>query len=712
MYQINGESILTFLKDQTIRLPRFQRKQTWNNDQNFKLTISLFKDFPIGVTNINKQTLGGKSTRWLLDGRQRRNALEKIYQDPENIYLWARKYLGIKNSDQLTDIQDKFWEKIDAYINDVDESSFNDARNQAIANEEKEFYYDGRLYTVNSSSDDEDVYQGEYTEDDLDIEENIKSDEELLLEYNQSVQGNLNELLFIIQTVHNKTIQKSGFTSPFDLRKTLPNLNYVQTGNQSLSGQLLKTFISEYLTYVYDQQLKNISIESLISFYESRFQMNNEQLKKVTKHLRLCWSNIENSIKVVQIINERLHESKIGIIETTGITSTDSQMIFTLINKEGTKLSAVEILSAKPSWNIIVKQPSSKVEAERKLLYDAIKNESINDTVRWDYPATFYARLENFDFLFPRLDYTINNQLDKKLTLGFKILSGIYQKGIKKEDVDDLSMNRNILWETDIDDLIAELNLMGKILSTSNYFKYLDGLGKSFMEITSDAVALNFLFTCYFDFQRKNNPVGTGSLSRIFIHNAICLADKLMFEYVTFKWRGSSDSKISKNIVSFGALPDKFEPIDNKNWSDLFKSINENYKVDDSDITFTLSKSLIYHIYSVMSYTYQAKDQIDIDHIIPQSLFNSSVIPNAVLIKNALFNLCPLPSKDNIRKKDKKLSEINEIWLKDQIKYFTQIDQQEFSKFSDVANYQLLYDYRKDFFNTKFFEERMRILNN
>ena len=39
MYHIRGESILTFLEDRTTRLPRFQRKQTWNNDQNFKSKI-------------------------------------------------------------------------------------------------------------------------------------------------------------------------------------------------------------------------------------------------------------------------------------------------------------------------------------------------------------------------------------------------------------------------------------------------------------------------------------------------------------------------------------------------------------------------------------------------------------------------------------------------------------------------------------------------
>ena len=53
--------------------------------------------------------------------------------------------------------------------------------------------------------------------------------------------------------------------------------------------------------------------------------------------------------------------------------------------------------------------------------------------------------------------------------------------------------------------------------------------------------------------------------------------------------------------------------------------------------------------------------KIDIDHIIPQSLFDGNgSIPNAVNIKNSLFNLCPLPSKDNIKKTNKTLM----IWKK------------------------------------------------
>ena len=711
MYHIRGESILTFLEDRTTRLPRFQRKQTWNNDQNFKLAISVFKDFPIGVTIINKQTLNGKSTRWLLDGRQRRNALEKMYQDPENIYIWAKKYLGIKSSDQSIDIQEKYWHKIETYLNDADESGFNDARNEAIENGENEFYYDGKVYSVSSKIEVIEDYDGGFSEDDLESEIIAKSDDELASEYNRSVKGNLDELLFIIQTVHNKTISKSGFTGPFDLRKHIPNLSYSINGNQNLSGQHLKTFISEFLKYIEDNQLKAANSKSLILFYKSRYQLADKEWLKVSTFINQNWASIEKSIEVERIIKCRLQEAIIGIIETIGITATDSQMIFTLINKEGTKLSAVEILSAKPSWNITVKSPSNEVEKERTLLYNAIKNDAIVDTVRWDYPATLYSRLSEFDFLLPKLDYQISNQLDKKLTIGFKILSGIYQKGIRKEDVDALSLNRDITWESDIDSHISDLQLMGKVLSDSNYFKFLTGLGKSFMEITSDAVALNFLFTCYHDFIKKGKPVANSKKTKTFVHNAIILADKLMFEYITFKWRGSSDGKISKNISAFSSLNDKFTMIEDQSWINLFKAINDRYEIDDSDITFGLSKSLIYHTYSIMCFTCPSASSFDIDHIIPQALFDSSSIPKSNLIKNALFNLCPLPTITNVRKNDKKLKDITDIWLIGQIETFSNIKSKDFNKFSDVQNWQELKKVRRVIFEKQFIDSRKKILN-
>ena len=153
MYHIKPESIKAFLDDNTIRFPRFQRKQTWNNEQNFKLAISVFKDFPLGVTIINKARYNGKSTRWLLDGRQRRNALLQMSSNPENLYDWGKKFIGIKPQDQPSDITKKFWAVVESYLNDGDEDGFNEARLKAIQQGEPEFQFGGKTYKIDSQED-------------------------------------------------------------------------------------------------------------------------------------------------------------------------------------------------------------------------------------------------------------------------------------------------------------------------------------------------------------------------------------------------------------------------------------------------------------------------------------------------------------------------------------------------------------------------------
>ena len=53
MYKIEGRSLTEFVDDSRIRLPRFQRREAWKKDQNFKLCISVYKEFPLGVVIIN-----------------------------------------------------------------------------------------------------------------------------------------------------------------------------------------------------------------------------------------------------------------------------------------------------------------------------------------------------------------------------------------------------------------------------------------------------------------------------------------------------------------------------------------------------------------------------------------------------------------------------------------------------------------------------------
>lgn len=81
-YNIESIEITSFIENMQIRLPRFQRKSTWDAKQKFELCISVFQDYPVGVVIVNKE----QDIYWLLDGRQRREALYEMRSNPETIY--------------------------------------------------------------------------------------------------------------------------------------------------------------------------------------------------------------------------------------------------------------------------------------------------------------------------------------------------------------------------------------------------------------------------------------------------------------------------------------------------------------------------------------------------------------------------------------------------------------------------------------------------
>ena len=112
MYEIRPESLKTFITANNIKLPRFQRKQTWDAKKNFELCISVFKNYPIGVSILSVDESRNSSVRWLLDGRQRRNALKLMFDDPENVYNWAQKFIKFRNGDQPHELQEKYWDKV------------------------------------------------------------------------------------------------------------------------------------------------------------------------------------------------------------------------------------------------------------------------------------------------------------------------------------------------------------------------------------------------------------------------------------------------------------------------------------------------------------------------------------------------------------------------------------------------------------------------
>lgn len=143
---------------------------------------------------------------------------------------------------------------------------------------------------------------------------------------------------------------------------------------------------------------------------------------------------------MIEKIDELLSNSRIGIIEVKDLSPADSQKVFNIINTEGEKLTAVEVLSAKPNWNKKIDNPSYESKQVVKQLYERMGINKIDDVVRWDLPATLIRRLHKNIIIskFENLSKSNNKKTEKKqfeneITSGFKILAGIYQNGVKKK---------------------------------------------------------------------------------------------------------------------------------------------------------------------------------------------------------------------------------------------------------------------------------------
>lgn len=672
MYEIRPESIKTFITDRNVKLPRFQRKQTWDEKKNFQLCISLFKEYPIGVCILSVEENKGKNVRWLLDGRQRKNALSMMYDDPENIYNWAKKFIGFKNSDQPSEIEEKFTQKINEYI---------------------EADLDDEFEELNLDNDEDDSISSDENDD------NIISSGTYGLDF----------LLDIIKVIHNKQKRNSGFTKPFDLSKYVNRLPYLENDIQGakLSSRKVKTFIDEYRKYCDDEYIDYEDEKSFYNFIKIRCDVQDE--KKTLAFIKEKWEPIKERILIVEKIDSMLTNSKIGVIEVKNLNPSDSQKIFNIINSEGEKLTAVEILSAKPHWNIIVDNPSQYAVDATKELYKRIGTIQ-TDVVRWDLPATFLKRIGKNIAIKQFSDS--KSDFEKELTYGFKLLSGILLGGVKKESIEELS-KMPINWSSDIENLVYDFQNMFKLIASFDYFKYLKSWNTTIMELTSDAIALDFIIIAYKDWCRKGKPIGD-TKAKQFQKNCFILWDRLIFEYINKQWRGSSDQKIANNIISLKNESDLFSPVHTDKWRGILEDqIFEFSMIENSDISMAMMKPLLYHFYCLMQI--QGPDtsyNIEIDHIIPQTQFNESSIIRKEVIQNNLLNLGLLPKDENIAKSNKKLILIDSQWLKDQILKYEFISEDKFVEYSNVTNYQNMFDDRKSIFLKAYTIKRSDLLNN
>lgn len=689
MYKIKPETAKSFIQDRDIRLPRFQRKQTWDEKKNFQLCISVFKNYPIGVCILSRESGTNGEFRWLLDGRQRKNALTMMYEDPENIYNWARKFIKFKNSDQPDELIDKFWQKINEYL---EEDSF-------MKDENKDDVSNNDSYIADN--DDYDNYQP------TEVADNHKE------EYQANKRG-LDLLLEIIRITHNKKSNGTGFSSPFDFGNTVERVPYLDNGTNYLSSRKLKTFIDEYRNFC-DRDYDYKELDSFYKFLESRVVIKDSE--KLKKKLREKWYDILARIDILDKISSLLNRCEIGVIEVDGLTASDSQKIFEIINSEGEKLTAVEILSAKPSWNVKISNKSGEMSEAVNALYrqmEIVPPEE--DVVKWDLPATLLRRVDTSMVLkkFSR-EKKDKSDFEKELTIGFQIMAGIYEGSITKDAIEKLSRNSKIRWEIDYETLIKDLSVVLQLIRSSDYFRFLDSWRVSIHELTSLGCALNFILVSYTLWLNSGKPIGNNSTVRIFIKNCFILWDKLIYEYVNRQWSGSMDSKIANYIERVrNNNKDVFEPIAKEKWNQLLTDIFERSKIGDSDVKQELMEPLLYHYYCLSGISGpDTKCAIETDHIIPKSKFKEATdLPQKELIQDNLFNLALLPKNENISKSDKTLRVIESEWLIQEIEKYEQISRDRFNHYSDIQNYKDLFRERKAHFDNAYGQKRSNLLNN
>lgn len=679
-------SIKTFVEDKSIKLPRFQRKKTWKVEQNFLLAISVFKKYPIGVCILNEEKAmnSNRTVKYLLDGRQRRNALSIMFQDPEAIYYWAKQYVKFKTTDTPQDVWYAVYKVISDYI-EVD--------SDVTRTSEDISAFDNPDYILSGNSQSE-----------IDHAHHESMNEE-----------GINVLLKLIQYAHTGSDTKNtGLTNVFNFSQHFTKLPYYDSKTKKIDCKALKRVLDAYYAYCSDRDIDYLVQTSFVRYLEENYDyISDAKRTSFQMKIQTGWEDIKNRILILYDISQIISDAEIGVIQVSDITPSDQQKIFDLINSKGTKLTPAEVLSAKPSWNVSIQNPSASLVEETKKLYTFIEIE-YTGVVKWDVAATFANRLKKYEMFFNSFDEKSLPIFEKNVGLGFKLLAGIFENGVRQEDIKELSIKESINWVTSIDGIISDLLDMFRVISESDYFKFYKSWKKNIMQLLSDGVGINFILYMYKYWKNIGSPTANTSNVKHFQKNAFVFFDRMIYEYLMDQWKGSSDAKIAKYLATVPRIKTNFVPVESEKWIDIIEKLVNDCKLNDSFVdSHTKITPILYHYYCIANQAGpDTLDGIEVDHIMPQSLFDESRYPNKEYLKHNITNLALLPKKENISKGNKKLIEINNIWLKQQIFKYESILETDFSKYSNLNNFEDLRTSRSKLFLDCFSNSRNDILNN
>lgn len=664
-----SENTTSYFINNKIDLPRFQRKATWKDTDNFKLCISVFKGYPIGVIIVNE--MGTK--KFLLDGRQRRNALITMYNNPVEVYRWATKFIGIKANMAEEEVKDRFSEKISDYL----QSEFNKSTEDSS--------------DVDSMPDTDDGSEGRSFDAEI-----------------QTV--NMHALLDLILLVHTKYASTNRFEGMFKFSKIIPieDLEYsvIVNGECIIDPGKLKKFIKN--------RIDNDETEKIdfINYLIKRHKLSEKDASKIDNYVTSQWDYFERCFETIRKTDEIIINARIGLIRLIDASPLDAQNIFSLVNGGGAPLTAEELLSARPFWNAEIHNPSDEIRTTAKDLYKFLGISVPSNVVRWDVCATLLSRIDKSNLIFTKIDFndpkTTQSMFTKKLTLGFKLMSALYVGGISSNSVKDLENEKKakIDWDRDVETLVRNFNTAMDLLYDCDYFKYLMSWNQSIMSLMGNSVALEFATLIYKNWIALDKPLKGNNKLKEFQKNAVILCDRLLYEYSIRLWAGSADSRFARDLA---AISDRFKVVPYSEWETVIDSFanGNNSKVD---------KGIIYHYYCLKkirpSYDGDGANAVyEIDHIYAQAQFNSVTTIDATLMES-LGNKALLPKLENIAKSDKSLAELKPLdWLYSEVKRVTGIKEEDVEKYSNIVNIQELINERVADYKRVFRADRTTLLN-
>jgi hypothetical protein len=726
LYEIRPEPAKAFAEDASITLPRFQRRVTWKPKQRFELTLSLFKGYPLGMVVVKKEMSesdpGLVTSKSLLDGRQRRTTLAEML-NPEHIHAWASKSLPLRAADDLTDVSNKFWEYIDNWLGteEGNPSVEGDSASEAGEGVDTSDPVDGAQPEVPAEDDGS---SGADTDASTAPEATPATTDEaglsgVAVRAQTSIRDSegLKALLKLLRLVHPKRGHRSAFTNPFDFSAHVPTLEYLatvtRTGGKRVDADLLISWIL-WRKGVAERQRKEFP-PTPEEFYEWLTERGAPDAGEAPLRTEIDrnWGEISERLIALDALHARVQDAKISLLEITGSSANDEMKIFYLINEGGTPLSAAEILSATAVWNKDVPDAAPEISASKMVLYEELAIDQPEGVVRWDVAASFMDRID-VPVIFRK--FTRKESLERKMTIGFQLLSGYYQHRIMKDDIHALGALDSVSWgtttlETTIKEMAAELR-------QNTVLKYWDTWNTSLMDATTVAIALNYLLMLVKDWERKNAPARGSTTWKQFQKNAVILLDRLLYEQVTGQWRGSSDSRIGENLDRLDGSPDVLAEVPQASWQTVIKEAVDGEEINGRRLQLD---GIDPRIKVILRYYYVLKGKsgpsgptvtVDWDHIIPRDLLAQSTNPEAKRLTHSLGNLALMPSSENRSKKDRRLTEVQvDTWLVEQITKYEEVPVDRYAEFSTAEGVMGLRDLRGDLVKAAFDDGRPYLMS-